>query len=162
MQRTLLNCIPLFFGGLGSIFCGLISGPVARRFGSVSKTRRFFGFTGMAGAAVMLLVAIQFKNPLFAVLSVGLASFGNDLSMPGAWCECMDVGGRFAGSLSGSMNMMGNIGGALAPAVVPYVLLATNDNWNANFAMFAAAYFIGAFCWLFLDPVTPLEQQVKN
>src|SRR6266511_3483519 len=30
MQRTLLNCIPLFFGGLGSIFCGLISAPMAR------------------------------------------------------------------------------------------------------------------------------------
>src|SRR6185295_653444 len=56
MQRTLLSCIPLFFGGLGSIFCGLISGPVARRLGSVSRTRRWFGFTGMAGAAAMLLV----------------------------------------------------------------------------------------------------------
>jgi Na+/melibiose symporter-like transporter len=162
MQRTLLNCIPLFFGGLGSIFCGLISGPMARWFGSVARTRRWCGFSGLFGAAVMLVISIQFKNPLLAVLSVGMASFCNDLAMPGAWGACMDVGGRCAGSLSGSMNMMGNAGGALAPMIVPFVLKAAHNNWNANFWMFAGVYFLGALCWLFIDPVTPLEAQPPN
>jgi len=162
MQRTLLNCIPLFFGGLGSIFCGLVSGPMARWLGSVARTRRWCGFSGLVGAAVMLVISIQFKNPLLAVLSVGMASFCNDLAMPGAWGACMDVGGRFAGSLSGSMNMMGNAGGALAPMIVPFVLKATHNNWNANFWMFAGVYFLGGLCWLFIDPVTPLEAQPQN
>ena len=74
----------------------------------------------------------------------------------------MDVGGRFAGSLSGSMNMMGNAGGALAPMIVPFVLKATHNNWNANFWMFAGVYFLGGLCWLFIDPVTPLEAQPQN
>jgi len=156
-ERTLLNCIPLFFGGLGSIFCGLIASPVARRLGSVARARRWCGFIGLMGAAVMLIVSIQFKNPLLSLLSVGMASFCNDLAMPGAWGACMDVGGKFAGSLSGSMNMLGNAGGALAPMIVPFVLKATHNNWNANFWMFAAVYFLGALCWLFIDPVTPLE-----
>src|SRR5436190_11931379 len=158
MQRTLLNCIPLFFGGLGSIFCGMISAPLERWMGGTAKTRRMMGFLGLGGAGVMLLVSIQFKNPLLAVLAVGVASFCNDLAMPGGWGACMDVGGRFAGSLSGSMNMMGNAGGALAPMVVPMVLQATNNNWNANFIMFAVVYFFGALCWLFINPVTPLDQ----
>jgi MFS family permease len=162
MQRTLLNCIPLFFGGIGSIFCGLISGTLARRIGNVARTRRLMGVVGLAGAAAMLLLATRFKNPLLAVLAVGLASFCNDLAMPGAWGACMDVGGRFAGSLSGSMNMMGNAGGALAPMIVPLVLKAAHNNWNANFWMFAAVYFLGALCWLFIDPVRPLEEQVKD
>ncbi|MBI4323871.1 MAG: MFS transporter [Chloroflexi bacterium] len=161
LQRTLLNCIPLFFGGLGSIVCGLISAPMARALGSVAQTRRLMAFLGLTGAAVMLLVSIQFKNPLLAVLSVGLASFCNDLAMPGAWGACMDVGGRFAGSLSGSMNMMGNAGGALGPVVVPLVLKAAHDNWNVNFTVFAAVYFLGALCWLFIDPVTPLEKEAQ-
>jgi nitrate/nitrite transporter NarK len=157
MQRTLLNCIPLFFGGLGSIFCGLISNPIAHWLGSVARARRACGFFGLLGAAVMLVISIQFKNPLLAVLSVGMASFCNDLAMPGAWGACMDVGGKFAGLLSGSMNMMGNAGGALAPMIVPYVLKAAGGNWNANFWMFAAVYAMGALCWLFIDPVTPLQ-----
>ena len=161
MQRTLLNCIPLFFGGLGSIVCGLIANPLARVLGCVGRTRRWSGFVGLTGAAVMLIVSIQFKNPLLAVLSVGMASFCNDLALPGGWGACMDVGGRFAGSLSGSMNMLGNAGGALAPMIVPFVLKATHDNWNMNFYMFAVVYFLGGLCWLFIDPVTPLEEQVK-
>jgi MFS transporter, ACS family, glucarate transporter len=162
MQRTLLNCIPLFFGGLGSIFCGLIANPMAALVGNVKIARRIMGVVGLSGAAVMLLVSIQFKNPLLAVLSVGMASFCNDLAMPGAWGACMDVGGRCAGSLSGSMNMMGNAGGAVAPMVVPYVLDATNNNWNANFIMFAVVYAVGALCWFFIDPVTPLEEQAEQ
>jgi Na+/melibiose symporter-like transporter len=159
MERTLLNCIPLFFGGLGSIFCGLISIPMARWLGSVGRTRRWFGFVGLLGAALMLVISIQFKNPLLAVLSVGMASFCNDLAMPGAWGACMDVGGSCAGSLSGSMNMMGNAGGALAPMMVPFVLKAAHGDWSANFWMFAAVYFLGGLCWLFIDPITPLQDQ---
>lgn len=157
MQRALLGSIPLLFGGLGSLVSGLIAAPLTRRLGSTALTRRLCGFIGLTAAAAMLLVSVQFKHPLLAMLSIGLASFCNDLAMPGAWGACMDVGGRFAGSLSGSMNMMGNAGGALAPMVVPFVLGLSGGNWIANFWMFAASYFIAAVSWLFIDPVTPLD-----
>jgi len=62
-----------------------------------------------------------------------------------------------AGSLSGMMNMMGNIGGALCPLVIGYILYWTHNNWNLTFYVSAAIYLMGAICWMFLDPVTPLE-----
>ena len=34
----------------------------------------------------------------------------------------MDVGGKYAGTLSGTMNMMGNFAGGLAPLAVGYIL----------------------------------------
>jgi MFS family permease len=160
-EAALLNCIPLFFGGLGSLFCGLISTRIARSLGH-GTTRRMMACIGLAGAAVMLVVATRFSNPLFAMLAVGLASFGNDLAMPGGWGACMEIGGKYAGSLSGSMNMMGNLGGAVAPMVVPLVLEWTDNSWNMNFYTFAGVYLIGAVAWLFIDPVTPLEQQVPD
>lgn len=159
-ESAWLNCIPLFFGGIGSLFCGLISGSIAKRLGTAT-TRRVMAFTGLAGAAVMLVVATRFSNPVLAMLSVGLASFGNDLAMPGGWGACMDVGRKYAGSLSGSMNMMGNLGGAVAPLAVPIVLKWANGDWSANFYTFAAVYVVGALCWLKIDPVTPIEEQVK-
>ena len=149
--------IPLLFGGLGSLFCGLISVRVARLLGGTIATRRVMAFVGMAGAGVLLLLSVQIKDPLLAMLSMGLASFANDLAMPGAWGACMDVGGRYAGSLSGSMNMMGNLAGFVAPSVTPLILLQTNNNWVITFWVSAIIYFLGAFAWLFLDPVTPLE-----
>jgi ACS family glucarate transporter-like MFS transporter len=69
----------------------------------------------------------------------------------------MDVGGRFAGTLSGSMNMMGNFGGMAGPLVVGLILQHTNRNWEITFWISSAIYFLGGLCWLFIDPVTPLE-----
>ncbi|MSU21481.1 MAG: MFS transporter [Pedosphaera sp.] len=153
-----LTGIPLFFGGLGSIFCGLISARIARALGSTAKTRRLMAFIGLSGAAVMLLLSVQIKDPLLAMISMGLASFANDLAMPGAWGACMDVGGKYAGSLSGSMNMMGNLAGFIAPSVTPLILNNTNNNWVITFWVSAIIYFLGGLCWLFIDPVTPLEE----
>ena len=150
--------IPLFFGGLGSIFCGLISARIARLLGSTAKTRRVMAFIGLTSAAVLLLVSVQIKDPLLAMLSMGLASFANDLAMPGAWGACMDVGGKYAGSLSGSMNMMGNLAGFVAPSVIPLILKYSHNNWAITFWISAIIYFIGALSWLGIDPVTPLEK----
>jgi nitrate/nitrite transporter NarK len=69
----------------------------------------------------------------------------------------MDVGGRFAGTFSGSMNMMGNLGGAVSPVVIGYVLKLTNDNWTPTFYLSAGVCVVGALCWILVDPVTPLD-----
>jgi ACS family glucarate transporter-like MFS transporter len=72
----------------------------------------------------------------------------------------MDVGGRYAGTVSGSMNMMGAIAGALSPLVVGYLLAWTNQNWTLTFYVSAAIYSLGAVCWIFLDAHTPMERVV--
>jgi MFS family permease len=151
LERALLACVPLFFGGIGSLVSGLCSAALDRRFGSVALTRRVLGVIGMGLAGVMLLVSMQFSAPIAAVLAIGMASFFNDITLPGSWGACMDVGGRHTGALSGSMNMMGNAGGAVAPMVVPLVLAATGNNWSVNMALFVVSYFLGALCWLFID-----------
>ena len=63
----------------------------------------------------------------------------------------MDVGGKFAGTLSGSMNMMGNFAGGIAPVVIGKVLDATGNDFTVTFYISAAAYFLGALCWLGID-----------
>ena len=45
--------------------------------------------------------------------------------------------------------------------IVPVVLKMTNDNWHANFWVFAGIYLLGALCWVFIDPVTPLEKECE-
>jgi MFS family permease len=151
LHRALLACVPLFFGGLGSLACGLCSGMIDRKLQSTAKTRRLLGFVGMALAGLMLLISIKMQLPVAAVLAIGMAAFFSDLSLPGSWGACMDVGGRHTGALSGSMNMIGNAGGAVAPMAVPLILKATGDNWNINMGVFAVSYLLGAICWLFID-----------
>jgi MFS transporter, ACS family, glucarate transporter len=150
--------MPLFFGGLGSFACGLFFAPLTRWTGSIGRSRRIMAFVGFCGASCLLLLSSQLKNPMMASLFMALASFANDLTMPGSWAACMDVGGRYAGTLSGSMNMMGNLGGSIAPVAIGYILQATHNNWTITFYVAAAVYLIGAACWFFIDPVTPLDK----
>jgi len=88
-----------------------------------------------------------------------MASFFNDTTLPGSWAACMDVGGKFSATVSGSMNMLGNLGGMAGPAVVGCLLKWTHHDWQLAFAISAIIYFLGAICWLFIDPVTPLEKE---
>lgn len=151
MQRALLACVPLFFGGIGSILAGLLSARLDVWLGSIARTRRWLGVLGMGAAGIMLLISMQLQTPVASVLAIGLAALFSDLSMPGSWGACMDVGGRHTGALSGSMNMMGQVGGAIAPMAVPLVLAATNNNWSINMGLFALSYFLGAICWVFIN-----------
>jgi hypothetical protein len=91
------------------------------------------------------------------MLAMGMASFSNDLVMPGAWGTCMDVGGKYAGTLAGSMNMMGNLAGFVAPWLGGYILQRTADDWNILLYVMAGMYFLGTLCWPFIDPSTQLE-----
>lgn len=156
-----LAIFPLFFGGLGCLFGGLIAPALARKLGSVRKARCLMGYIGCLGAGLMLLVHASLVDPFWAMVAMGLASFANDLVMPSSWGACMDVGGKYAGTLSGSMNMMGNLGGSLAPVVLGYVVGATK-NWLINFYIMAAVYLLAALCWLLIDPVTPLDEPKKR
>ena len=142
--------------GLEFDLCGTLSAPARPDFGQHGDHARTMAFIRLSGAAAMLL-SVQIKDPLLAMISMGLASFANDLAMPGAWGACMDVGGKYAGSLSGSMNMMGNLAGFIAPNAIPFILAHTTNNWVITFWISAIIYFLGGLCWLFIDPVTPLE-----
>ena len=72
----------------------------------------------------------------------------------------MDVGDKYVGTVSGTMNMMGNFGGFVSPIVLGYIVGLTG-NWDLTFYVTGAIYLGGAVCWWLLDPVTPLEKQVE-
>jgi len=158
-KGALLAGIPLFFGGLGSIFCGYLSTYLERRTGAVKAVRRGLAGIGFFGASLCLALSVHISDPVWAMVAMGFASFANDLAMPPSWGACMDVGGKYVGTLSGSMNMMGNLAGGMGPLAVGYILDATNQNWAITFYVSAAVYFLGIFCWIFLDPVTPLDKE---
>ena len=157
-QSALLAGTPLFVGAFGSLLAGWISPILSRRLRDAEKVRRGVGALGAVGGAGALLVATQMTNPYLAVMAITVVAFCNDIQLPGAWTACMDVGGKSVATLSGTMNMMGNLGGFLSPIICGYALKLTG-NWNLAFYVTAAGYVLGGVCWLSMDPVTPLEKQ---
>ena len=149
--------LPLLLGGFGSLTCGFVSGVVTKATGNVRFTRRLMAMIGFAGAAILLVASIRTEAVLPAMLLMGMASFFNDLVMPGSWGACMDVGGKYAGTVSGSMNMAGNIAGFVAPPVGGYILAAYSGNYDVFLYLMAVVYALGVLCWPFIDPVTPID-----
>jgi MFS transporter, ACS family, glucarate transporter len=157
-SSALLGILPLFCGGIGNPVGALLLKPMTRWTGSMAQARRVNAYLGFSLAATLLVISTMVRDPLLAMLAVGVASFGNDIVMPGTWASAMDIGGKYAGTVSGAMNMWGNIGGALSPLAIGYLLAWTHNNWNLTFYISSAVYLMGAVCWIFMDPVTPLKE----
>jgi ACS family glucarate transporter-like MFS transporter len=156
-MSALLAGLPLLMGGVGCLISAALIPRIAASIGSVARARRIIAIIGFLGASTSILIFTRIQDPTLAMIVLGFAGLFNDFVMPAAWAGCMDVGGRYAGTLAGSMNMMGSIAGALSPLVVGYLLAWTNQNWTLTFYVSAAIYCVGAVCWIFLDAHTPME-----
>jgi len=154
---ALLGGLPLLLGGIGCLISGWSVPRLARVVGTMGLARKILAIVGFVGASACVILFTRVSDPTNAMIVLGFAGLFNDFVMPPAWAACMDVGGRYSGTVSGSMNMMGNIAGAISPLAVGYLLAWTGQNWTMTFYVSAAVYSLGAVCWLFLDPETPIE-----
>jgi nitrate/nitrite transporter NarK len=73
----------------------------------------------------------------------------------------MDIGGKYAGTVAGSMNMMGNLAGFASPATCGFILQHFHGDYNMFIYVGALMYIIGFFTWPFIDPVTPIEHDLR-
>ena len=152
-QRGAVYAIfPLFFCGLGSLFCGLISSSVARWTGSIVRTRRIMACTGFLFAGCCLTLAAHMPTLNKTIALMAAACFFNDFVIPHAWASCMDIGGRnAASSVAGLMNFMGNVAGISSSILGGILLQRTQGNWNVFIGVLGAVYFLGVLCWPFID-----------
>jgi MFS family permease len=154
---ALLASLPLLGGGIGCLVGAQLIPRVQRAVGDCALARRIVAIIGFVGAAASIFAFVRVADPTRAMLLLGLAGFFNDFVMPAAWAGCMDIGGRSSGTVSGTMNMVGNIGGALSPLAIGYILTWYPGNWVLTFYVSSAIYLLGGVCWLFIDAHTPLE-----
>ena len=154
---ALLSGLPLLLGGAGCLTSAWAIPRLSAALGSVATARRVVAITGFIGASTSIIIFTGIDDPRRAMIVLGFAGFFNDFVMPAAWAGTMDLGGRYAGTVSGAMNMMGSIAGASSVLVVGYLLAWTGGDWTLTFYISSGIYLVGAVCWLFLDSHTPIE-----
>jgi ACS family glucarate transporter-like MFS transporter len=148
-RAAALSVLPLLFGGIGSLTTGLASKRLPRR---------AIAFCGFLATAVLLVVVTRIHSVVPAMLAMGLASFSSDLTMPISWDACVEIGGPYCATVAASMNMLGNLGGFVAPVVGGVILAHTGGNWNLVLEVMAVLAVISALCWLYLDPKSARPQ----
>jgi ACS family glucarate transporter-like MFS transporter len=154
--------LPLFSAGLGCLLSGYALTALARHLQNTAKARKWLGYLAYGGAGLLLLLFTQIANPLMAVTAMSLSSFAAEFSSPISWTTAMDIGGDRVGTVSGFMNMLGHLGGTVAPSVVAVLVSRGAGGWNTAFGVSAAIYGAGALCWVFIDPVRDLGAETRT
>ena len=143
--------LPLGAGVLGDAVGGWLTDFLLVKTGNIRFARRSVAIMGMLGCGSFILPAAFTTNPYTAVYCLGAAMFFLETIIGPSWAVSMDIGGEYSGTVSGMMNMGGQIGGALSPTV--FGILVTHGSWIAPFVVAACLLFIGAGIWMFwIDP----------
>jgi sugar phosphate permease len=146
-----LASLPLFAMVIGDTVGGLATDWLLKKTGSTKIARRSVAIVGLLGCTLFIVPAALTEDAYTAVYCLTGAGFFLECTIGPAWSVPMDCGGKYSGTVSGMMNMAGNIGGALSPLV--FGIFFQNGNWQAPFILAAALLVAGAAVWAFwLDP----------
>src|SRR5258708_16857631 len=89
----------------------------------------------MLGCVVFIVPAALTADAYTAVYCLTAAMFFLECTIGPSWAVPMDVGGKYSGTVSGMMNMAGNIRGALSP--LGFGVLAPPRSWAGPFLLAA-------------------------
>jgi sugar phosphate permease len=149
-----LSGMPLACSAFSCLIGGALSDWLIRRSGSRAWGRRLVGCVGLSLAGLAVLSSIWAQQVWLLAFAFSAMFFFADANMGPAWAACADVGERYAGTLSGAMNMIGNLFGAAGMAFAGYYF--HRGLTTSVFIAFAISYFSAALCWLAVDVTRPL------
>jgi ACS family glucarate transporter-like MFS transporter len=145
------SAAPLIFAAFANWIAGTMVTQLFKR-GHHVGSRRITAIVGFALGVVGLLLATQTDNLYLFVLCFSLATFGVDMTLSPSWAFCNDIGGAHSGAVSGSMNMVGNIGAALSAIMFPFFQDEATGSANRFFVLAAGINFIAIVAWCFMNP----------
>lgn len=153
-EMAIFATAPFLCGACGNLLGGTLSDILVRKRG-LKFGRRIVGALGLAMSGTFMLLTSQTPDKYMAVLFLALGYGSMDCMLPVAWAVCLDVGGRYAGAVSGSMNMAGQMGSFLTSLTFGYIVTATNS-YNAPLIPMGTMLLISAFLFSRIDPTQPL------
>jgi len=110
--------------------------------------RRLAACLGMFAAGILLWLGSHASENISAILLLALGAGFNMFAATTFWATCIDLTEEFTGSLSGFMNMFGNLGGWVSPIATAYV--ATRWGWRSALDCAAAVSIASGLFWVLI------------
>ena len=146
-----MNSGPLLFGGVACVLGGWLSDITVRRTGSARWGRAVFPIIGFGIAAVAMAGIAFAKTPTQAFVLMCIGSIGNDIGQGAEWASVIAIGGRYAGTAFGLVNMIANVGGnTLQPPIGQAIF--HHAGWHTLFWVYGAVYLMGSLIWTQINP----------
>ncbi|HSZ57349.1 MAG TPA: MFS transporter [Tepidisphaeraceae bacterium] len=146
-----LNTTPLLVGGAACMLGGALSDQLVRASGSIRLGRGVFPVFGYTTAAISMACIPFAHTPGQAIALMCLGSFGNDMGQAAQWASIINVGGRYAGTAFGMINMVANVGGNFLQPIIGAEVFG-HYGWPPLFALYGGVFLTSAILWVFIDP----------
>ena len=142
---------------LAMLVCCLLGGTINDRLTKSRGAR--LGRCGVAAvsmtlAAIFIACGSQLRGARLASVVLAGGAGALYLSQSSFWSVTADMAGSSSGSVSGFMNMGGQMGGTVTASLTPWI--AARYGWTASFLVAAALCILGAVSWLFVNPLNSL------
>ena len=150
----LLSSLPYIVGGCANCFGGIASNALVRRIG-LEWGRRAIGLVGLGSAALFTVAVLLTKDRFLALIFLSLVYGGITFQQPGVFAVCLDIGGEYAGAVTGIMNTSSQIGAFVSSVLFGY-LVSHFGNYDAPFIPMAVLLAVGALLWFKVDATQKL------
>ncbi|MEN9580458.1 MAG: putative sulfoacetate transporter SauU [Pseudomonadota bacterium] len=148
--------IPLLCGAAGNIVSGFAVDRIYAT-GRHSLSRKLPAILGFSLTAVGMIMSVQQTTVGPAIFWLSLAVFGVDMVLSPSWSFCIDIGGKHAGQVSGTMNMAGNLGSAIIGIAFPTLIIWTGGT-DVFFYLLAGFSVAAAVCWMLADSTKKIPE----
>ena len=120
-EMKIFSTLPFIVGACANLCGGILSDFLVRRHG-LRLGRRTVGAAGLALSGAFLMTTALTPDKYVAVACLALGCGSMDTMLPVAWACCLDVGKRYAGAMTGSMNMAGQLGSFVSSVAFGYMV----------------------------------------
>lgn len=148
-DSALYSALPFIAMAAGSSLGGWFSDKLTTRLGRRAG-RCYLAAAGMGLAALLIAMGTNVASAQLATVFLAAGAGALYFAQSSFFSMSADIGGQSAGTVSGFMNMGGQIGGALTASLTPYI--AKHAGWNTSFLVAACLCACGAVAWLSIKP----------
>lgn len=150
VEAGFYSSAPFIFGAIGNWVSGWMVDTIYRK-GKWALSRKLPAILGFCLAAIGIVASIYMEEVLGAVIFISLAVFGADMTLSPSWSTCLDIGKEHSGTVSGTMNMAGNLGSFFTALAFPYMVAFTGSN-TPFFFLAAGLNLLAIPMWLAIKP----------
>ncbi len=151
---------PLLYGGISCLLGGTLSDWLLRATGWRWLGRALFPFIGLTTAATTIFCVRYVDNYDDAVLLMCISGAAFDFGQGATWASIVDIGGNYAGTAAGFINMLGNLGNAFQPVIGSWVF--NRFGWDPLFIVYAGAFLLSASMWFFINPAQRFHSSLED
>lgn len=150
-----MQSLPFILGMAGCLAGGFASDYLAKKKG-IKFGRRYVGMFGLIMAGICMIAGSLIGNINIAIIFLALGLAFKDFTLPVAWAVATDIGGKHAGTVSGTMGFAGQLGSFIMASAFGFILSNTGS-YEIPVRIIGLLVIAGGLLWFKIDASKPIQ-----